>query len=567
MSSSSSRKSSSGSVFGALEKSGIAGIAALGFLFILRLGGLAPFPPESAFEAFLKIIPESIQEPSVQALGDLAGELGLLAATLLAVLVYGIFGVFFERVFSPEMQTRKLSRFEKFLIFSLIPFAFFSFIVFPLAGVSVFGISSGIGNTVIDAWLFPLALLVSNFIYGAVMSWEYSEIKVFAPGKVGASLPQTVVSKARESPSASRRAFVEKGAVALVALGLMVSSVDSILTSSNPASGPPPPPGSNSTNGGSAINLKDAPSIFDDPRLASLVDSEVTANGNFYRVSIDYIDPSVDVSTWSLQVAGVNGSGKSYSLQDLENLPETTEYNTFECVSNNINGNLISNASWTGVKLSDLLNDAGGVPQSAQNVVFYSVDGYSVAIPISTALNGESMVAYQMNGVALPQNHGYPLRAVIPGLYGMMSAKWVRKIQLINTSYMGYWQTRGWSDVGLVQTVAFIIVPGDGSQESLSQNKGTILLGGYAYAGARGISKVEISTDNGNTWQAATLKPELAGNTWRLWAFPWSPTKTGSYPILARATDGTSSLQSSIYTDTFPNGATGYAMITVNVVS
>jgi len=116
-------------------------------------------------------------------------------------------------------------------------------------------------------------------------------------------------------------------------------------------------------------------------------------------------------------------------------------------------------------------------------------------------------------------------------------------------------------------TVAFITVPGDGDQASLSQNEGSILLGGYAYAGDRGISKVEVSTDNGQTWQDATLKPSLATNTWTLWAFAWTPTKTGSYPIIARATDGTGGLQTSLTTDTFPNGATGYAMSNVQVVS
>jgi DMSO/TMAO reductase YedYZ molybdopterin-dependent catalytic subunit len=558
--------SRSGGILSPLEKGAFAGIVSLGFLFILRLGGLAPFPPESALEAFLKIIPESVQEPSVQALGDFAGQLGLIVATLLAILIYGIFAIVFERYYAPKMLSRNVSRFEKFLIFSLIPWIFFGLIVLPFAGVSVFGISSGVGNASTAVWLFPISLLLGNFVYGVVLSWEYSDVKLFAPGRIGTSISGSGAPRVKETPAASRRTFIEKGGIALVALGLLVTGLDSLLTSST-TTPPPANPGSNSTSIGSPINLQEAPSIFGDPRLADLVDSEVTSNANFYRVAIDVFDPTVDVSTWSLQVSGVQGDGKTYSLSDLETLPMTNEYNTFECVSNNINGNLVSNAMWRGVKLSDLFSDAGGVPTGAQNVVFYSVDGYSVAIPISTAMNSDSIVAYMMNGVSLPQRHGYPLRAVIPGLYGMMSAKWVRKIQIINSSYMGYWQTRGWSDVGVVQTVAFIIIPGDGAQPSLSQNKGTILLGGYAYAGDRGISKVEVSTDNGQTWQTATLKPALASNTWTLWAFSWSPTATGSYSILARATDGSGALQSSEYTDTFPNGATGYAMISVNVVS
>ena len=126
------------------------------------------------------------------------------------------------------------------------------------------------------------------------------------------------------------------------------------------------------------------------------------------------------------------------------------------------NGNLISNGEWGGVKLSDLFSDMGGVSAGATYVVFYSVDGYSVGIPLTKAMESDSILAYEMNSIPLPQNHGYPLRAVIPGLYGMMSAKWIRKISIVNTTYMGYWQTRGWSNIGTVQTLAFITTPGDG---------------------------------------------------------------------------------------------------------
>ena len=160
--------------------------------------------------------------------------------------------------------------------------------------------------------------------------------------------------------------------------------------SSGPSTTPP------ATGSGNPINLGSAPAIFQDPRLASLVDSEVTSNDNFYRVAIDVFDPSVDLTTWSLQVLGVQGNGKTYSLGQLQTLPKTTEYNTFECVSNEINGNLVSNAKWGGVKLSDLFADAGGVPPSAQYAVFYSVDGYSVGIPIARAMMSDSMVAYEM---------------------------------------------------------------------------------------------------------------------------------------------------------------------------
>ena len=295
-----------------------------------------------------------------------------------------------------------------------------------------------------------------------------------------------------------------------------------------------------------------------------LVNSEVTSNDNFYQVDIDVFVPSVNASTWSLQVTGLIQNPKTYSLAEFQSLPKTVEYNTFECVSNNVQGNLISNAEWGGVKLSDLFSNLGGLLAGAEYVVFYSVDGYSVGIPIAKALESDSILAYEMNSGPLPQNHGYPLRAVNPGLYGMMSAKWIRKISVVNAAYMGYWQTRGWSNTGIVQTLAFIIAPTNA--QSLSANSGTVVVGGYAYAGNRGISKVEVSIDNGKTWQTAVLKPPISNGTWALWAFEWTTTQTGSVNIYARATDGLGSVQTSTQTGNFPSGATGYASSTIRVI-
>src|ERR1700730_14855832 len=150
-----------------------AGIISLGFLFILRLGNIAPYPPESALEGFLKIIPASIQEPSVNALGDFAGQLGLIVATIIAVVLFGILGILFEKYYAQAMLTRTLSRFVKFLVFSLVPFVLFGLIVLPLSGTSFFGISSAYGTPSTNLWVFPLSLFVGSLIFGVALSWEY----------------------------------------------------------------------------------------------------------------------------------------------------------------------------------------------------------------------------------------------------------------------------------------------------------------------------------------------------------------------------------------------------------
>jgi hypothetical protein len=171
-----------------------------------------------------------------------------------------------------------------------------------------------------------------------------------------------------------------------------------------------------------------------------------------------------------------------------------------------------------------------------------------------------------MDDVTLPQDHGYPIRAVIPGLYGMMSAKWIDTIQVVDSTYEGYWQLRGYSIDGTVQTQAFISIPSDGGPVSLAEYP-NVMIGGMAYAGNRGISKVEVSTDQGNTWQTAQLKTPISNDSWTLWACEWTPQSTGEYAVYARATDGTGTTQTSVASDSYPNGATGYAMVSFNVTS
>ena len=370
----------------------VAGILTLAFNFLLRLGGLAAFPPEAALGAFLNVVPASIEEPMVQRFGDFAGQLGLILATLVGAVVYGLLAVLFDRVLGRRLASLSLSVFESLLAFSLVPWLLFGVLLFPLAGVSIFGISSPFGSAS-NVWVFPLTFLLIQGLFGLLLSPRFANDVMLA-----GSLPRST-----QLPGGpSRRQFIEKGVVAGLAL---IAGVFSLTNLGGLFSAQIQPSG-----GSAPIDLQDAPAIFRDPRLLTLVDSEVTPNGSFYRVAIDVIDPSVNLSTWSLKLSGFNDSPKTYLLQDLQKLPQRTQYTTLECVSNETNGNLISNAKWTGVSLSDLFQDAGGVPSGTSTVVFYSVDGYSVGIPLSKAMMSDSMLAYTMNDQPLPASHGYPLR-------------------------------------------------------------------------------------------------------------------------------------------------------------
>ena len=515
----------------------LAGLAALALNFVIRLGGAAAYPPESALGAFLRVVPASVEEPMVQRLGDLAGQLGLMITTLIAAAVYGILLLLYDRYASLRASGLGLSRFEGLLMLGFVPWLLFGLVLFPLDGDSFFGAASPFaGGSMV--WAFPFTLLLSQGVFAWAASLRYR------PLHIPAAAPTSV-----RSQDLRRREFLEKGAIGLFAiLGAFISlgGIESLLST-------PVQP----TGGSQPIDLAGAPAIFSDPRLSSLVDSEVTPNGDFYRVAIDIIDPTVDASAWSLQVDGLVNSPKTFSLQDIQALPGASQYTTFECVSNELNGNLISNAKWGGVKISDVLANAGGVQSGANYVVFYSVDGYSVGIPIEKAKMADSLLAYSMNGQDLPVKHGYPLRGVIPGLYGMMSAKWVNRVSVVGSSYDGYWQTRGWTSNATIYTEAFIVLPA-ASSVSVSGSGGSIIVAGYAFAGDRGISRVEVSFDNGETWHDAELKPPLSDLTWALWAYEWSPPAAGEYQIIARATDGTGQVQTSSVEGTFPYGATGY---------
>jgi DMSO/TMAO reductase YedYZ molybdopterin-dependent catalytic subunit len=163
-----------------------------------------------------------------------------------------------------------------------------------------------------------------------------------------------------------------------------------------------------------------------------------------------------------------------------------------------------------------------------------------------------------MNDVTLPNEHGFPVRAIVPGIYGMMNAKWITEIEVTDQVYLGYWQERGWSNDARIKTTSIIYYP-----TSNAQVTGLTPIAGVAFAGDRGISKVEVSFDGGNTWNAATLKTPRSPYSWVLWAYQWTPKSSGTANISARAYDGTGQLQDPTITQPFPDGASGYQSVQV----
>jgi DMSO/TMAO reductase YedYZ molybdopterin-dependent catalytic subunit len=285
----------------------------------------------------------------------------------------------------------------------------------------------------------------------------------------------------------------------------------------------------------------------------------ITPTSEHYTVTQNVVDPAVNLSLWRLELKGLIARAGAYTFEEFQNLPSTSRAVTLECIANGIGGHLISTAIWQGVALRTLLARHGGALPGARYVAFYSVDGYSISLPLDEVLAVDPILAWRMNGAELENRHGYPLRAVIPGRFGEENPKWLTRIELTDHFVGGLYADQGWYN-GPLHTITRI----DRPTGHIPFNHG-IEIGGIAFAGNRGITRVEVSVDGGLSWNLAKLDPPLSHDSWVLWTWQWMPIAPGQYTIVARATDGTGQVQTSHKQGTVPNGATGYHNLNVQV--
>ncbi|MGW4684039.1 molybdopterin-dependent oxidoreductase [Streptomyces sp. NPDC004244] len=297
------------------------------------------------------------------------------------------------------------------------------------------------------------------------------------------------------------------------------------------------------------------------------VSSFLTPNRDFYRVDTALVVPRVDAGTWRLRI---HGKGVARPLElDLPALlsrPLVEHDITLTCVSNPVGGPYAGNARWLGVRLADLLREAGVRPPSrggpADQLVARSVDGMTIGTPVEAVMDGrEALLAVGMNGEPLPFAHGFPVRMVVPGLYGYVSAcKWLRELELTTfAAYDAYWVRRSWAQQAPVKTQSRIDTPRAGAAPAA----GRVAVAGVAWAQHRGIARVEVRVDGG-PWQEARLANADGVDTWRLWTWPWEAAP-GRHTLQVRATDGTGAVQTERSTPTVPDGATGLHTVTVHV--
>ncbi|WP_226533708.1 molybdopterin-dependent oxidoreductase [Microbacterium paraoxydans] len=297
---------------------------------------------------------------------------------------------------------------------------------------------------------------------------------------------------------------------------------------------------------------------LDIPGLSKLF----TPNKDFYRVDTALTVPSIDPETWRLVIDGMVDQRVEMSFQDILDMGLDEYAITLTCVSNEVGGELVGNAKWLGVPLRDVLKKAG-VKSGADMVLSRSVDGYTASTPLSALTDDDldAILAVGMNGEPLPLEHGFPVRMVVPGLYGYVSAtKWLTELKVTTFAQdEAYWTPRGYSAEAPIKFSSRVDTPKIGE----AVDAGKIPIAGVAWAQSVGIERVEVSIDDGE-WVAATLSAPINDDTWVQWFMEWDATP-GTHYVAVRAVNKNGDLQIQERAPIAPNGSSGWQRSLIRV--
>jgi DMSO/TMAO reductase YedYZ molybdopterin-dependent catalytic subunit len=348
-------------------------------------------------------------------------------------------------------------------------------------------------------------------------------------------------------------------------LGTPEQQTQAARTGSSGSSTEPPPPRE-------MVRDKDGALLPSGRRPGDLAEL-ITANDDFYIVTKNPVrDPVLNTDNWRLIIDGEVERPIQLDYRSLRNMPAVEVTKTLECISNFVTlcemvpfgCDLMGTARWKGVRLSQLIDLAGGVKRGAVAVAAISSDEYTTALPLEAVMDPQSLLVYEMNGQVLPREHGYPARMLVPGRYGMKNAKWVAVLRVLNREFIDWYGQRMWSKDGIVKTMTRIDVPAPRAVLMPGQHR----IAGVAYGADRGISKVEFSPDGGRTWHAAQyIEPSVGRDAWIRWQGQFEVATAGDVTLMARATDGYGEPQIEAFSLPQPDGGSGWHTCEVRVQS
>jgi len=486
-------------------------IASVAMLLLGKIWG-APVPAQLLSDRLNSIIPLSVFSA---VLGQLEGSAKPLLFAMIFIgqivlggVVGGLLAGYLKRGYSPL---------RLFSITSIAMFVLLGCVLAPLGSAGVFGQHSTAGMTTTILSFGIIALIFA----GSMVAWLAAN-----------------TGMARGYDESRRRV------VAFVGVGVPVLLATAYL-------------------GKFFVALSQKSQVPSSPNTADGISPALTPIDDFYVVSKNFVDPTVSASDWNLIIDGLVDNPKTYTYDQIKSRASTKHIATLECISNEVGGEYISTGEWTGFPLHELLDEAG-VKSGVVDVELHAADGYSDSFPIAKGMDPNTFLVYEIDGEPLPKEHGFPVRLLVPNIYGMKNVKWLTKITLVNTDYKGYWQHQGWSDVATEQTMSRIDFPTQSTQLPVGK---PVKVGGVAFAGSRGIKKVELSTDAGKSWNSANLQAPLSTLSWTIWTYTWTPAVASKYTLTVRATDGMGQTQTSEENPPAPDGATGYDSVQVRAAT
>ncbi len=516
----------------------IAAVAFLAVYFVARFIWQIPALPEAVIEGILNFIPPALFEAVIQLFGSLAKTLNFYAILLGIVGAGGVLGLLYGRLLARIGANDNSSGTPTALLYGIgfggLLWLIHGVTISPFAERGFFGLDAP--SPVIAAVAIDI---IAYLAFGFVLAYVRQ--------------PFAVATSDTASESVLSRRSLAPLAASGLALGGAYALKRSFAAQAQEIFNQPVKETTLSARG-------EALPIFQQGFEG--LEPLVTPNDEFYVISKNSIDPTVDVNDWSLTITGMVDNKMTLNYDALTAMPTQQQYATLQCISNVVGGDLIGCALWEGVPLWNLLLQAGIQP-GVKDIVLHAADGYQESIPIEKAQDPHVLLAFRMNGAILPNNHGFPARLIVPNIYGMKNVKWLTRIEPVDHDFKGFWQQRGWSDEAIYKTMSRIDAPRNGATVSAKVDR-EVLIGGIAFAGNRGISKVEVRIDEGE-WKEAELGKVLSLLSWVQWKTTWEPPVSAGYTIRVRATDGTGELQDETELAPAPNGASGWHTISSRI--